>query len=281
MGQACTAASAVEPKKASSTSGMGFPTLFVNHGGGPLPLLGRQEKIVEHMKDSVAKWLPERPKCIVVFSAHWESKPVKVTSAPRPELLFDYSGFPKETYEYSYPAPGAPELAMRICKLIQARGIECELDGKRGYDHGVFVPLMVMYPEADIPVVCVSLHGSLSAKVNMELGAALAGLREEGILILGSGYTFHNMEAFFHPSEATYKASQAFNDWLKATMLSENRAEKLLLWEKAPGARACHPREEHLLPLLVAAAAGGATAELIFEVKAAPGDHAISAYRFQ
>lgn len=263
---------------------MRFPTLFVNHGGGPMPLLGRQEKIVEHMKESVAKWLPlEKPSCIVVFSAHWESEPVKVTSGAKPELFFDYYGFPAETYKYRYPAPGAPELAQRICKLIRARGVECELDGKRGYDHGVFVPLMVMYPEADIPVVCVSLHGSLSAKVNMEVGAALAGLRDEGILILGSGYTFHNMEAFFHPSDATYKASQAFNDWLKEAMLSEGRVEKLIAWEKAPGARVCHPREEHLLPLLMAAAAAGetATAELIFDVAARPGDHAISAYRFQ
>lgn len=263
---------------------MRFPAVFVNHGGGPLPLLGQQPNLVEHMKEVARTLLPEKPTSIVVVSAHWESDPVKITSSPKPKMLFDYYGFPPETYKYEYNAPGSPELAAQIQNLLDGAGIDCELDDKRGFDHGVFIPLMMMYPEADIPVVCVSLHSSLAAETHINIGKALRSLREEGTLILGSGYTFHNLPAMFNPTKETHKAATDFNEWLKSTMLSgDDRLDMLRLWTKAPGARIAHPREEHLLPLFMTAASAveGETAELIFDVEAKPGGHAVSGYLFR
>jgi 4,5-DOPA dioxygenase extradiol len=266
---------------------MKYPAVFVNHGGGPLPLLGRQQDLVNHMrKDVVEKILPqEKPKSIVVLSAHWESDPIKISSAAKPTMYYDFQGFPPETYQYQYPAPGSPDLARKIQNLLKASGLESDLDAKRGFDHGVLVPLMIMYPEADIPVVSVSLHSSLAANINLEIGKASEPLRNEGILILGSGYTFHNMQAFFHPSTATYKASADFNEWLKEIITSGGDVTaKLQEWDKAPGARIAHPREEHLVPLLMPAAAGGGsntTPQIIYDIRAKEGDHAISGYLFQ
>ena len=264
---------------------MKYPTLFVNHGGGPLPLLGRQPELVKHMKETVQKWLPStKPSAIVVLSAHWESNPIKITSSPNPEMYYDYYGFPPETYEYKYPAPGNPDLANRIHKLLSQQGIASQLDPKRGFDHGVFIPLMLMYPEADIAVVAVSLDASLSAERNIAVGAALEPLREENVLILGSGYTFHNMHAFFNPSNQTYKHSRQFNTWLQETLSSSRPVgqalPQLTQWEEAPGARTCHPREEHLLPLFMTAAAAGsgAHAKLIWSDE---NEHAISSFMFE
>lgn len=267
---------------------MRYPTLFVNHGGGPLPLLGRQPELVKHMKETVQKWLPtKRPSAIVVLSAHWESNPVKITSSANPSMLYDYYGFPPETYEYKYPAPGNPALASQIRGLLEKRGIASELDAKRGFDHGVFIPLMLMYPDADIPVVAVSLDASLSAQGNMDIGSALEPLRDQGVLILGSGYTFHNMQAFFHPSPQTHQQSSRFNTWLQETILSSSTATvgqalpKLAEWDAvAPDARHCHPREEHLLPLFMTAAAAGANAKpkLIWSDT---NEHAVSSFLFE
>lgn len=263
-----------------------YPSVFVNHGGGPLPLMGRDPALVEHMQ-GVRKLLPKHPpKAIVVFSAHWESSPVKVTANEAPDMLYDYYGFPPETYEYQYPAPGNPGLAAKIQGLLQAKSISCELDERRGFDHGVFIPLMLMYPEADVPVVAVSLDSSLSADKNMQIGEALSELRNEDVLIVGSGYTFHNMKAFFNPSEETYKASTDFNEWLKGTLLkdsdNENVLQSLKEWDRAPGARTAHPREEHLLPLFMTAATSspGSKPTLIYDAKAGNGQHAVSSYLF-
>jgi len=265
---------------------MRFPTVFVNHGGGPMPLLGLQPGLVKHMKEVRSKWLPdEPPNSIVVLSAHWESDPVRITASPKPSMLYDYYNFPPETYEYQYPAPGSPSLAAKIKNLLTARGVDSELDQERGFDHGVFIPLMLMYPEADIPVVCVSLHKSLSADTNIQIGQALEPLRDEGVLILGSGYTFHNLPAFFNPTPESLKASMEFNQWLKETIMEggETTVEKLKEWDTAPGARIAHPREEHLLPLLMTVAAGGSTAtpKLIYNVEASKGEHAVSSYLFE
>ena len=159
---------------------MRIPAIFVNHGGGPLPLMGRQPMIAKHMKELVTKFIPEKPTAIVVISAHYEANPIAITSSAQPSMYFDYGGFPPETYQYQYPAKGNPDLARKIQKLLSEKGIESELDAKRGFDHGVFVPLMLMYPAADIPVVCVSLHSSLSADIHLVLGRALAPLQDEG-----------------------------------------------------------------------------------------------------
>ena len=243
---------------------MRYPTIFVNHGGGPLPLLGRQPEIVKHFQETVQKWLPaQKPTAIVVFSAHWESSPVRITSASKPSMYFDYYGFPPESYEYTYPTQGHPQLAQKIQDLLANDGIASKLDADRGYDHGVFIPLMMMYPKADIPVVAVSLDASLSAESNIAVGKALSPLRDEGILILGSGYTFHNMQAFFNPSKYTKDQSHIFNSWLQETLKAATVGQALpalAKWEEAPGARVCHPREEHLLPLLMTAAAAGSDA---------------------
>jgi len=261
---------------------MRYPAIFVNHGGGPLPLLGHQPKLARHMKEVVNKLLPEeRPKAILVVSAHFEADPITVTSSEHPPMLFDYYGFPSESYEYSYPAPGSPSLAGRIQQLLKEEGLDCELDPKRGYDHGVFVPLLLMYPDATVPVVQISLHRSLSASKHIALGKALAPLRDEGVLILGSGYTFHNLEAVIrNPTRASYKASEAFNDWLKGAMASSDPLIHLRKWASAPGARFAHPREEHLLPLLVTAATGGKS-RIIYDHHANREDHACSGYLFE
>ena len=244
---------------------MRFPSIFVNHGGGPLPLLGRQPALAQHMKEVRTRWLPQdaKPDAIVVISAHWESDKIQISSGLWPSMLYDYSGFPPESYEYQYPAPGSPTLARTIQKLLNDQGgqLESELNDQRGFDHGVFVPLMLMYPEADIPVVAVSLHSSLSPETHIALGRALQPLlhEDQNILLVGSGYAFHNMPAFFHPTVESRRAAAEFNQWLQETMQVRNvheRLEQLQNWERlAPSARLAHPREEHLLPLLVVAAA--------------------------
>jgi 4,5-DOPA dioxygenase extradiol len=264
---------------------MRFPSIFINHGGGPLPLLGQQPEIIAQLKEVTAKWVTKKPDAIVVFSAHWESNPIQITSSIQPKMIYDYYGFPPEAYKYQYSAPGSSILAEKIRSLLNANGVASELNEERGYDHGVFIPLMIMYPDANIPVVAVSLHQSLSAATSIQVGKALAPLRDENILLLGSGYTYHNMKGFMHPSTATYDASSAFNEWLKETVLSttpEERLTKLQNWETAPLARECHPREEHLLPLLTIAATASSTnkPELIFEKKGGNGNHAVSSYIF-
>ncbi|GAX26674.1 4,5-DOPA dioxygenase extradiol [Fistulifera solaris] len=258
---------------------MRMPALFVNHGGGPMPLMGRQPMIAHHLQESVTKYITEKPRAIVVISAHHEANPIAITSSAKPSMYFDYYGFPPETYEFKYPAPGNPELARQIQNLLSEKGIESQLDAKRGLDHGAFVPLMLMYPDADIPVVCVSLHSSLSPDIHLALGNALAPLQDQGVLLLGSGFAFHNFDAMRNPDEASYKKSNDFNNWLKDAVMA-NPVEKLRDWKNAPSARFAHPREEHLMPLLVTAAAGGSP-QIIYDRQAGNGDFAISGYLFE
>jgi aromatic ring-opening dioxygenase catalytic subunit (LigB family) len=170
---------------------------------------------------------------------------VVVTSSAQPPMLYDYGGFPPETYKYQYNAPGDPALAVRIRDLLQVNGIPAVLDDKRGYDHGVFVPLMLMFPQAAIPVVVVSLHASLQGAVHHDMGAALGSLRDEGVLLLGSGYTFHNMGAFFNPDPRFKRAAREFDAWLQDAMSQSDAGSRKASaenWEAAPGARLCHPR---------------------------------------
>ncbi len=257
-----------------------------------MPLLGKQPNLAHHMQE-VVKLLPSKPTSIVVLSAHWEANPIEITTSNGPQkLLFDYGGFPPETYKYEYPAPGNPELSLRIQHLLLGEGIVSTFDNARGLDHGVFVPLKIMYPDADIPVVAVSLAASLDPLVNMKIGHALAPLRDDGILILGSGYTFHNMRSFFNPTDASFQASDDFNEWLKETLspstLSSSSSsstvmkDRLLHWTKAPGARTCHPREEHLIPLfMVAAAADYVPAKVVYDTThEGKGDHGVTGYMF-
>lgn len=231
--------------------------LYISHGGGPLPLLGdaAHEQLVENL-GHLATIVP-RPSAIVVISAHWEEARPAITAAPDPPLLYDYYGFPKESYEIQYPAPGEPVLARRIYDLLATEGVEAVLDEQRGFDHGLFVPLKIMVPDAGIPCVQVSLVRGLRPDLHIRIGKALARLKDEPILFIGSGFSFHNMQAFFAPSTSMVQAmNEAFELWLVETCSSralseEARERRLIDWASAPAARFCHPREEHLMPLHV------------------------------
>jgi aromatic ring-opening dioxygenase catalytic subunit (LigB family) len=212
-----------------------------------------------------------RPDAIIVVSAHWEEAEIAITSAPTPPLLFDYSGFPPETYEYQYPAPGHPGLATRVHDLLGKAGIASRLDAGRGFDHGMFVPLLLMYPLADIPCIQISLSSSLDAALHVRLGEALDTLKKENLLVLGSGFSFHNMQAIMSKTDAAIEPrNQAFEDWLSetccaTTLSAAEREQRLVNWQQAPYARYVHPREEHLLPLQVCYGMGRSAARRVFQ----------------
>ena len=231
--------------------------LFLSHGGGPLPLLGDPNHIeMVALLQRIAAEI-QRPSSILVISAHWEEKTASLTSGTHPDLIYDYYNFPAESYEVQYPCPGHPELAQSTQIAMKRAGIASELNPSRGFDHGLFVPLKIMYPEADIPCIQLSLLNSLNPESHLRLGEALQGLEQENLFVIGSGFSFHNMQAFFKPDDSSTRAmNQAFEDWLTETCsdsrLSEpERRARLLNWDKAPHARYCHPREEHLIPLHV------------------------------
>ena len=233
-----------------------MPVLFAPHGGGPMPVLGEPNhaELTAFLK-VVTATLP-RPRAMLVISAHWEEDVATVSSAAAPAMFYDYYGFPPESYHFEYPALGNPVLAQQVVELLDEQGIDARLDAERGYDHGTFVPLMLMYPAADIPVVQLSLVNSLNHAAQIALGKAIAPLREQGVLIVGSGMSFHNMQAFFSGNPTVKGRSHLFDVWLNDTLTNgylENieRESRLDQWQAAPEARFCHPREEHLLPLLV------------------------------
>lgn len=250
--------------------------LFLSHGGGPLPLLGDEghQEMVSCLQDIAAGM--ERPAAIIVASAHWEENRPTVTASERPALIYDYSGFPEESYAIEYPCPGAPQLARAIAGRLAHAGIAADLDTDlgtpRGLDHGAFVPLKIMYPEADIPCVQVSLLGNLDPAAHIRLGAALRDLGDRSLLLIGSGFSFHNMRAFFAPATDAAKAmNEAFERWLLETCASPDlpeaeRRRRLIDWTSAPFARHCHPREEHLLPLHVCYGFAGTACSAAYEL---------------
>ena len=205
----------------------------------------------------LASTLPSRPRAIIVVSAHWLEPTISVTGSEKPELIYDYYGFPAHTYKLKYPAAGDPNLASKIVKVLAEAHIDANVDVTRGFDHGMFIPMMLMFPDADIPVVQLSLNSNLNPKTQLELGQALEKLRDEGILIIGSGMSFHNMRGYGDARFA--QISDDFDQWLTQTVESDptQRYNALLNWENAPSARLCHPsrQEEHLLPLMVVAGA--------------------------
>jgi len=212
------------------------------------------------MRD-IAKQPSSRPTAILIISAHWEEHgTIAVSSAAQPPMVYDYGGFPPETYQYQYRAPGSPQLAQRVQALIRGAGHDCRLDGRRGFDHGVFVPMMLAYPDADIPVVSVSLQRNLDPSLHYSVGEALQPLRDEGVLIIGSGVSFHNFSAFSRSHQGPPKGAR-FDAALTAAVTSTDtsaRKRALLAWENMPEARFAHPAEEHLIPLMVVAGAAGA-----------------------
>ena len=247
-----------------------FPIAFVSHGGGPLPLMGDADH--RELVDACAQMrqqLPDTPSAIIVISAHWESRGFAVTAQSVPPLLFDYVGFPERTYRYHYGAKGHPELALKLRSALATKHIALRLDAQRGFDHGVFVPLMLMYPEAQIPVLELSIDRGLSAREHLIFGQKLAEVLPSDVLVLGSGFSFHNLPAFFAQKNTKSVAACAdFNAWLNDTLVdpslaAEVRLNRLDHWSDAPQARFCHPREEHLMPLLVCAGMAKAPAQAL------------------
>jgi len=222
--------------------------------------------------------LPSRPLAILIVSGHWETQGFALTAAGKPPLVFDYYGFPPHTYQLRYDVPGAPALAATVAGRLTAAGFQTMLDPARGLDHGVFVPLKVVYPEADIPVLELSLDRSLDASLHLRLGEALAPLREEGVLLIGAGMSVHNLRAMGDP-RLTAPATE-FDAWLNdaVTSAAPERTSRLARWDLAPHARLCHPRHEHLLPLMVAAGSSQQAGKRVFHemVLGAP----IAGFRF-
>jgi aromatic ring-opening dioxygenase catalytic subunit (LigB family) len=260
-----------------------MPSMYLPHGGGPAFFMqGGMHAMFADMQVFLAglhNTLPAKPKAILVITAHWETDVVSVTGSARPELIYDYYGFPPETYSLQYPAPAAPELAIQAAKLLQAGGIASKVEPTYGWDHGVFIPLKVMFPQADIPVVAMSLQASLDPQAHAAVGRALRPLRDEGVLIMGSGMSYHNLRDF--RGGGGRRASEEFDAWLDTALAGDeaHRNAQLGQWARAPSGRASHPREEHLLPLMVASGAGGdAPAHKMWSGDA--GDTRVSAWSF-
>jgi aromatic ring-opening dioxygenase catalytic subunit (LigB family) len=262
------------------------PAIFLPHGGGPCFWMKPRPPFAPNAWDSLRDYLagvvaglPERPRAFVVVTAHWEEARPTVSVAAAPGMLFDYYGFPAHTYELSYPAPGEPEVAAEAKRLLEAAGLSVGEDATRGFDHGVFVPMLIVDPKAEIPVVMVSIERDLDAKRHIAIGKALAPLRDQGVVVVGSGMSYHDLKAFF---DGDGRAAAAFDAWLDeaATKVDpEMREARLIRWAEAPAARACHPREEHLIPLMVAAGAGGTDAGTR-SFHDTIGGKAISGFRF-
>ena len=242
---------------------MVMPTLYIPHGGGPCFFMDWTIGPKDTW-DGLARWLrrfpnklPERPSAILIISAHWENHKPTLTTKENPNLIYDYHGFPRSTYKLKWPAQNNPALVARIQELLSEVDIDSEIHPKRGFDHGVFVPMKVSFPNADIPTTQLSLVKGLDPALHLEIGMALQPLREEGVLIIGSGMSYHNMKKFMTP--AALQASKKFNNWLEYTVVLDQweRFEQLSNWERAPAARQCHPYAEHLLPLMIAAGAAG------------------------
>ncbi|MFV3078059.1 DODA-type extradiol aromatic ring-opening family dioxygenase [Niveispirillum fermenti] len=243
------------------------PTFFIPHGGGPCFFMEDPRGVWTGMAGflgGLSASLPARPRAILVVSGHWEEQGFAFTGATAPGLIYDYYGFPAHTYQLRYDVPGSPDLAARAADLLKRAGLPARTDDRRGLDHGVFIPLKVAFPDADIPVVEMSLDRSLDPALHLAAGRALASLRDEGVLILGSGMSFHNMKAYGDPRATG--PSQDFDRWLAGAVQvpGTERAAALAGWRGAPQGPFSHPREEHLIPLMVAAGAAGGPGRRVY-----------------
>jgi aromatic ring-opening dioxygenase catalytic subunit (LigB family) len=263
-----------------------LPVYFISHGGGPWSFMDAEAqapyaKLAAELTD-MPRQIGITPNAVLMISAHWEEPQFTLTASPRPPMIYDYYGFPDYTYGIRYDAPGDPQLAARVKVLIESAGLPARLDAERGFDHGAYTPLNLIYPRADVPVVQLSLLNGLDPVTHLALGRALTPLRDEGILIVGSGLSYHNLRQFFSPRG--WGPSREFDGWLGGILLSGNpndRALKLAAWEAAPAARAAHPREEHLLPLMVAVgAAEFDRAEMTYHEEDFLGGLTVSNFRF-
>jgi len=267
-----------------TASGSRMPVIYVPHGGGPWPFvsIGIPSSEVEPLKaylESVRSLPKTTPKALLVVSAHWEERVPTVTTNANPPILYDYYGFPESAYSITWPAPGEPMLAARVRDLLGKVGIESAADPTRGFDHGAFIPFKLTYPNAEIPTVQLSLKAGLDPAEHLAIGRAIAPLRDEGVFILGSGMSYHNMRGFRDPSAKP--DAIAFDTWLREATTQEpaERDRRLSDWASAPAARRAHPREEHLIPLMVVAgAAGSDQAKVGFT--GAMSDKRITAFHF-
>ncbi|MBK0392805.1 DODA-type extradiol aromatic ring-opening family dioxygenase [Ramlibacter algicola] len=261
-----------------------MPTFFLSHGGGPWPFMDGPWRDrcawLERSLVDIPQHLPQRPSAVLVVSGHWEEPEFTVSSGEHPGMEYDYYGFPQEMYSIRYPAPGSPGLAQRTQQLLAQAGWDAKSDAQRGFDHGTFSLMKVMYPDADVPVVQLSLKATLDPDEHFRAGEAIAPLRDEGVLVIGSGLSYHNLRAFGPAGE---QPSASFDAWLRTVMGEPDprkRRQQLAHWQQAPGARASHPREDHLLPLhVVAGAAGDEPATCVYGELFA-GALAVSSWRF-
>lgn len=244
--------------RATSTERM--PVVYLPHGGGPWPFVdlgfGNTDDLAEYLR-SVRAVPRTPPKALLVVSAHWEEPRPTVMTSTAPPMLYDYYGFPPESYQITWPAPGSPAVAARVRELLGKAGFQTGEDPQRGFDHGTFIPLKLTYPDANVPTVQLSLKAGLDPAEHLAMGRALAPLRDEGVFIIGSGMSFHNLRAFRDPGARP--VAEEFDAWLRETAALKpgERDERLTAWSRAPSARLAHPREEHLLPLMVIAGAAG------------------------
>lgn len=260
------------------------PVYFLSHGGGPWPYMQGPMRahfnLMERALQAIPGQLPEPPQAVLVISGHWEETDFTVSSAAQPGMVYDYYGFPPETYRISYPAPGSPQLATRVRQLLEGAGIRADDDPARGFDHGTFSMMQPIYPHADVPVVQLSMRANMNPAEHFEAGQVLEPLRDEGILIIGSGQSYHNLRRW---NASGAQPAAAFDAWLREALLGTTPAARramLLAWEQAPAARAAHPHEDHLIPLhVVAGAAGDDAAEAIYG-ELFMGALAVSSFRF-
>ena len=248
-----------------------MPTAFLSHGGGPWPWV-EHPKLTPAMAgmrtylEGLPERLPQQPTALLVISAHWQETVPTVQTCPNPPMLYDYDGddgLPSAAYEIEWPAPGAPGVAQQVRALLSSAGIENDEDSERGYDHGTFLVTKLMYPGPDIPpTIQLSLTNDLDPGKALQIGATLAPLRDQGVFIIGSGFSYNNTQGLTNALNGNPPTAEcrAFTDWLDNTVTAapEMRQYRLTHWQNAPAARACHPREDHLLPLMVCAGAAGA-----------------------
>ena len=262
-----------------------LPTYFISHGGGPWPYMleqagGRYDRLAQSLQD-MPRQIGTRPKAVLMISGHWEEPEFSVMASPQPPMVYDYYGFPEHTYHVKYAAPGLPALAAQVRQLIEGAGFAARLDPERGFDHGTFAPLVVMYPDADVPVVQLSLRVGYDPEQHLAVGRALAPLRDEGVLIVGSGLSYHNLRRMGPPGALP---SKQFDDWLQQTLIASDpaqRVQRLIAWDKAPAARVAHPQEDHLLPLMVAVgAAEQEAADCVYHEDGFFGGITVSSFRF-
>jgi aromatic ring-opening dioxygenase catalytic subunit (LigB family) len=261
------------------------PAIYLSHGGGPCFWMDWPQPIGPNGFDGLRAYLeglvdslPERPSAFLIISGHWEADDFSVSTNPAPGMLFDYNGFPPHTYQLSYPAKGDPALAEQVLKLLQGAGIAHATDAVRGFDHGVFVPMLIADPDAGIPVVTMSIRKDYDPAAHIALGEVLVDLREQGVVIIGSGNSYHNLRSFL---DGESKTAATFDNWLQKAVTQpgyDDRKSALLEWASAPMARQAHPEEDHLIPLMAVVGAGGSD-PAITDFHDVIGGKAISGFR--